>query len=114
MLSYLKPFSFLKNPICRKVGISIFGITSYYQYQKHFSKTSIQTNFSEKPLYTPKNYLSELCPIQSVVDPKVSIVAGPTSKQLAKDTAALLGLNLADIEIGAFRDGETYVKVKQN
>ena len=43
--------------------------------------------------------------------PNTILVAGSTNREFAEEVAKHLGVQLANIQTGKFKDGETYVKV---
>ena len=52
--------------------------------------------------------------IKMINKPTVDIFAGSASSVLAREIAKILGLNLGEIELGKFSDGEIKVKILEN
>ena len=52
--------------------------------------------------------------IKMINNPTVDIFAGSASLVLAREIAKILGLNLGEIELGKFSDGEIKVKILEN
>jgi hypothetical protein len=107
------------------------GIQAFKRYKDYWNVAQEEDNEDGEKSMEPQSIISTSVPdeaqetvttkqmyfyksplIKSRIAKKFMLFAGPSSEQLGGDVAHLLGMDLHNIEVGKFTDGETKIEIK--